>query len=153
EAYGTVDELNSFAGMAASHPLSPKGTVWIQTIQEQLFVLGADLATPPASKARVDRIGKEKVQFLEQAIDEMEEELPELRNFILHGGSKAGAVIHVTRTICRRAERAVIRCKEEESISDEAVKYLNRLSDFFFMMARYENKYVGTPEETWKPER
>ncbi len=150
EAYGTVDELNSFAGMAASYSLSPKGTVWIQAIQEQLFMLGADLATPPASKARVGRIGEEEIQFLEHAIDEMEKELPELKNFILPGGSKPGAILHVARTVCRRAERAAVRCKEKEAVSDDAIRYLNRLSDFFFVMARYENKYLGSQEQIWQ---
>lgn len=153
EAYGTVDELNSVVGLVASYSLSPKGTVWTREVQEDLFVLGADLATPPSSKTRINRIGEEEIERLEEAIDEMEEELEPLKNFILPGGSGQGATLHMARTVCRRAERAAVACSEEEEISDNAIKFLNRLSDFFFVLARYENKYAGTKEETWKPEK
>lgn len=153
EAYGTVDELNSIVGLAASYSLSPKGTVLLQTVQEQLFVLGADLATPVSSKTRIERIGEEEIQFLEQAIDQMEDDLPKLKNFILPGGSHPGATLHVARTTCRRAERAAVYCKQDEPISDVAIKYLNRLSDFLFVLARYENNYLGTIEEPWKPDK
>ena len=153
EAYGTVDELNSIIGLAASHSLSPKGTLWSKKVQEYLFVLGADLATPPSSKTRINRIGEEETAFLEEAIDEMEEDLESLKNFILPGGVQAGATFHVARTVCRRAERATVACASEEDVSEEAIKFLNRLSDFLFVLARYENKYAGTPEESWKPER
>lgn len=152
EAYGTVDELNSVIGLAASNSLSPKGTVWVRKVQEYLFVLGADLATPPSSDTKIDRIGQDEIETLEQAIDEMEEELKPLKNFILPGGAHAGATLHVARTVCRRAERASVACSEKENISDHTIKFLNRLSDFLFVLARYENKYVSTPEETWKPE-
>jgi cob(I)alamin adenosyltransferase len=152
EAYGTVDELNSMIGLAASYSLSPKGTIWVKRVQEFLFILGADLATPPSSDTRIDRIGEKEIKTLEQAIDEMEEELEPLKNFILPGGAHAGATLHVARTVCRRAERASVACGEEENISDDTVKFLNRLSDFLFVLARYENKYASTPEETWKPE-
>jgi cob(I)alamin adenosyltransferase len=121
-------------------------------VQEFLFILGADLATPPSSDTRIDRIGEKEIKTLEQAIDEMEEELEPLKNFILPGGAHAGATLHVARTVCRRAERASVACGEEENISDDTVKFLNRLSDFLFVLARYENKYASTPEETWKPE-
>lgn len=152
EAYGTVDELNSMIGLAASYSLSPKGTIWVKRVQEFLFILGADLATPPSSDTKIDRIGEEEIKTLEQAIDEMEEELEPLKNFILPGGAHAGATLHVARTVCRRAERASVACGEEENISDDTVKFLNRLSDFLFVLARYENKYASTPEETWKPD-
>ena len=153
EAYGTVDELNSVIGLAASYSLSPKGTVWVKKVQEFLFVLGADLATPPSSDTRIERIGEEEIETLEQAIDEMEEELEPLKNFILPGGAQAGATLHVARTVCRRAERAAVACGSEENISDYTIKFLNRLSDFLFVLARYENKYDATPEETWKPQK
>lgn len=153
EAYGTVDELNSIVGLAASYDLSDKGTSFLREIQEKLFILGADLATPPSSKARIDRIGKSDTQFLEDAIDELEQDLEPLKNFILPGGAQAGATLHVARTVCRRAERSTVRCTETDDISEECIKFLNRLSDFFFVMARYENKQAGVREETWKPER
>ena len=153
EAYGTVDELNSLIGLAGSHSLSPKGTVWTEKIQQFLFVLGSDLATPPDAKARVNRIGNEEITALEQTIDEMEEELDPLKNFILPGGSQPGATLHLARTVCRRAERATVACGEQEEISEQALQFLNRLSDFLFVLARYENKYAGIQETRWAPER
>lgn len=153
DAYGTVDELNSFVGLAASYELSDKGTEYIRKVQEMLFILGADLATPPSKKARINRITEEDIRFLEEAIDELEEELETLKNFILPGGSQSGATLHIARTVCRRAERATVQCKETDDISDVALKFLNRLSDFFFVLARYENKQAGVREEVWKPER
>jgi cob(I)alamin adenosyltransferase len=153
EAYGTVDELNSIVGLGASYELSERGTRWVKKVQEDLFVLGADLATPPSSKTRIDRIEEESITYLEEAIDTMEEELSTLKNFILPGGSQAGATFHLARTVCRRAERATVTCSETEEISALTIKYLNRLSDFFFVLARFENKQAKTPEEVWKPER
>ncbi len=149
-AYGTVDELNSVVGLAASYDLSDKGSELLRKVQEMLFVLGADLATPPSSKTRIERIGKKETEFLEQAIDEMEQGLEPLKNFVLPGGSQPGATLHVARTVCRRAERAAVSCTKEDEISDESIKFLNRLSDFLFVIARYENKQAGTREETWK---
>jgi cob(I)alamin adenosyltransferase len=153
EAYGNVDEINSLVGLTASYDLSDKGTKYLRKVQEQLFVLGADLATPPSSQTRINRIGKEDIQFLEDAIDEMEKDLETLKNFILPGGSQPGATLHVARTVCRRAERATVACQEVDNVSDECLKYLNRLSDFLFVVARYENKQAGIREETWKPDR
>lgn len=152
-AYGTVDELNSFIGLAASYELSDTGTEHLKKVQEMLFVLGADLATPPSSKARIDRVGQEDVHFLEEAIDEMETELKPLKNFILPGGSQAGATLHIARTVCRRAERTVVACRQTDDVSDLTVIFLNRLSDFLFVLARFENKRKDTPEEVWTPER
>lgn len=153
EAYGTVDELNSIIGLAASYSLSDKGYEWTKKVQEQLFVLGADLATPPSSSARINRIDQEAIDYLERCIDEMDETLDPLKNFILPGGSQQGATLHMARTVCRRAERATVACSETEEVSSLTIKYLNRLSDFLFVLARYENKHIGEREETWKPER
>ncbi|SMO56403.1 cob(I)yrinic acid a,c-diamide adenosyltransferase [Fodinibius sediminis] len=155
QAYGTVDELNSFLGLAASYELSDHGRQRIKKIQRMLFVLGADLATPSSSQTRIERTSQEDVEFLEEAIDEMEQELDPLKNFILPGGSQAGATLHIARTICRRAEREVVACQQAENskVSDLSIRFLNRLSDFLFVMARYENKQQDTPEETWKPEQ
>lgn len=153
EAYGNVDELNSFVGLASSYDLSDKGEEYIQKVQELLFILGADLATPPSSKTRIDRIKEKDIRFLEDAIDEMEENLEPLKSFILPGGSQPGATLHVARTVCRRAERATVGCQQVDDISDNCIKFLNRLSDFFFVIARYENKKAGIRETPWKPER
>lgn len=153
EVYGTVDELNSFVGLAASYNLSEKGTEYLRKVQELLLVLGADLATPPSSETRIARIAESDIEFLEDAIDEMEEDLETLKNFILPGGAQSGATLHVARTVCRRAERAAVACKKTDEISDETLKFLNRLSDFLFVIARYENKHQGIREETWQPKR
>lgn len=153
EAYGTVDELNSFVGLAASYDLSEKGTEYLRKVQELLLVLGADLATPPSSETRIARIAESDIEFLEDAIDEMEEDLETLKNFILPGGAQSGATLHVARTVCRRAERAAVACQKTDKISDETIKFLNRLSDFLFVVARYENKHQGVREETWQPRK
>lgn len=153
EAYGNVDELNSFVGLAASYELSEKGSKYLNHVQELLLVLGADLATPPSSKTRINRIGESDILFLEDTIDEMEKDLEPLKNFILPGGSQPGATLHVARTVCRRAERAAVACQEVDEISDNCIKFLNRLSDFLFVIARYENKEAGVRETPWKPER
>ncbi len=153
KAYGTVDELNSVIGLAASYSLSEEGSHRLKKVQEDLFVLGADLATPPDYKERIDRIRKESLQFLEESIDEMEHELEPLKNFILPGGTQQGAALHFARTVCRRAERAAVACSQEEEISELTIKYLNRLSDFLFVLARFENKQAGVSEPIWKPER
>lgn len=153
KAYGTVDELNSFVGLAASYDLSDRGKKHLEKLQKLLFVLGADLATPPSSKTRINRISQENIDWLEQAIDTMEEELEPLKNFILPGGAQSGATLHTARTICRRAERAAVACQESDTISELCIKFLNRLSDFLFVLARYENKHAGIREVSWKPER
>jgi cob(I)alamin adenosyltransferase len=153
DAYGTVDELNSILGMATSFGLSEKGAEFIETVQQQLFILGADLATPASKDVRINRISHNEVEFLEKAIDEMEEELEPLKNFILPGGAQAGATLHFARTICRRAERITVECRHEEEISEVAIMYINRLSDFLFVLARFENKDAGDQETPWIPER
>ncbi len=109
EAYGTVDELNSWIGLVLSYSLSGEGTQILQQVQEQLFVLGADLATPPSSKERIARTGETEVQFLENSIDRLDEKLPQLKNFVLPGGAQGAAHLHVARTICRRAERGPVQ--------------------------------------------
>lgn len=154
EAYGTVDELNSALGMALSHQLSDIGKDILLNIQHQLFVLGADLATPPDSETRIQRIEQSQIEQIEANIDELDSQLPGLKNFILPGGSQPGAKLHLARTICRRAERASVSCKKNgEDISEEAIRYLNRLSDLLFVLARYENYQLGIKEFTWQTER
>lgn len=148
-AYGTVDELNSTLGSVLTHPLSSTGKRLLQELQHQLFILGADLATPIDKKTRIDRIGSKEIGILEQWIDELEEELPTLKTFILPGGSPAGATLHLARTICRRAERAAVSLAGAETVSEETMIYLNRLSDLLFVMARFENQKAGVPETPW----
>jgi cob(I)alamin adenosyltransferase len=152
DTYGTVDELNSVLGVALAHPCSDNTRGWLNEIQKQLFVLGADLATPPEKQARIERITEADTDYLEKAIDEMEESLPALKTFILPGGSLCGAQLHLARTICRRAERLAVECTRSEDITPEVLKYLNRLSDFLFTLARYENKVGGAEERPWIPD-
>ena len=150
-SYGTVDELNSVLGMALSFPHSARTDELLKEVQKQLFVLGADLATPASKKTKIDRISDAQIEFLEKSIDNMETYLPPLKNFIQPGGSSAGSSIHYARTVCRRAERITVECSGSEEISPEALKYLNRLSDFLFVLGRYENHNAGTEETPWIP--
>ncbi len=151
DAYGTVDELNSLLGVIRAFEPNELVDDWLNTVQHQLFVLGADLATPHSKETRIDRISEHEVTFLEKLIDRMETELPPLKNFVLPGGTKASASIHHSRTVCRRAERITVACNDEEYISELAIKYLNRLSDFLFMLARFENFKSGKEDTPWIP--
>lgn len=149
DAYGTVDELNSILGMVIAAQPSAATREVLNKVQHQLFVLGADLATPITNEARISRIGEDEINFLEQQIDAMEENLPPLKNFILPGGSSAGATLHLARTVCRRAERIAVDCKESEDLTELSIQYMNRLSDFLFVLARHENLNTGTEETPW----
>ena len=143
EAYGTIDELNSFLGVArASWPSSPLDAQ-LDRIQSDLFDVGAHLAAPGSS--RFAGADPARIAELEKSIDAMESELAPLRNFILPGGCAAAAHLHVARTVCRRAERLVVALREEASIV-----YLNRLSDFLFVAARYANLKHGVDDVVWK---
>ena len=151
DAYGTVDELNSVLGVVRSLELNSQIDNWINTVQHQLFVLGSDLATPYSKEAKIDRISEEEITFLEELIDKMDAELPQLKNFILPGGTPAAANIHLARTVCRRAERLTVACNEDDYVSNLTIKYLNRLSDFLFMLGRYENFKSGKEDTPWIP--
>ncbi len=150
-AYGTVDELNSAIGVAVAHGLSPRLMEILPVIQNELFHLGSDLAFREEDKRlyRLPQIEERHVAQLEQWIDELIEATGSLKNFILPGGSIGAAHLHVARTICRRAERAVLTLAREEPIGGLVMPYLNRLSDLLFMMARYENQQRDGPESLW----
>jgi cob(I)alamin adenosyltransferase len=151
EAYGTVDELNSVIGVARAHQPHAQTDAWLDRVQNQLFHMGADLATPLDAKAEwVVRVDGEMVAWLEATIDTMTEQLPELKYFVLPGGTLAAAQLHVARTVCRRAERLVVALKEQEAVGDFVLVYLNRLSDFLFTLARWENRQAGSAEEQWR---
>jgi cob(I)alamin adenosyltransferase len=150
-AYGTVDELNSVLGVALTKEHSEQTAAYLKQLQYDLFVLGADLATPISKETRIDRITANHIEFLEQSIDEMEGTLPPLKNFILPGGTEAGALLHFARTVCRRAERHAVECSQSEEISALSIAYLNRLSDFLFVLGRFENNQSGTEETPWIP--
>ena len=150
ESYGTVDELNSMLGVVRSLKPSKKIDETIVHIQNELFVLGADLATPNEKQDKnVVRLGKDHVSHLESVIDSLEKKLKPLSSFILPGGSPVAAHLHLARTICRRAERLVVRLAREEQIDPFCVMYLNRLSDLLFVLARYANRVEGGVETPW----
>ena len=150
EAYGTVDELNSLLGIVRAAELSQRADNWLSDVQRQLFCLGTDLATPRDAKAEwITRIGAEDIQWLEDTIDKMTSELEPLKNFILPGGTPAAATLQYARAVCRRAERLTVGLTHQEDIGDYIVAYLNRLSDWLFTLARYENMRAGEAETKW----
>lgn len=150
EAYGTIDELNSLLGVVRASQPSQQTDAWLETVQNQLFHLGADLATPPSAKSSwVTRIGEDEIKWLEAGIDHMTEQLPPLRNFVLPGGSPAAAQLQVARAVCRRAERIMTALDENAEIGPIVLAYVNRLSDWLFVLARYENLQAGESETKW----
>ncbi|MCY3917085.1 MAG: cob(I)yrinic acid a,c-diamide adenosyltransferase [Chloroflexi bacterium] len=150
EAYGTIDELNSVLGVARAAEPSRQVDAWLEKAQRQLFHLGADLATPLDAKADwITRVSQADVDWLEGAIDQMSENLTPLRNFILPGGTPAAAQIQLARAVCRRAERLVVALAESQDIGEQALPYINRLSDWLFTLARFENKQAGEAESKW----
>ncbi len=156
EAYGTIDELNSFIGLAVEEVKSPEIKTVLQKIQNELFTLGSDLATPldeKNEKYKIPRVPKSFYEEAEKQIDKIEEQLEPLQNFILPGGSKASALLNICRTICRRAERRVVALKASIDIGENIIIFLNRLSDLFFVLARYENMISGIPDIIWKPNK
>jgi cob(I)alamin adenosyltransferase len=151
EAYGTVDELNAFIGLAITEVQDPDVNIILEKIQNQLFVVGGDLSTPGNGNNKIQRVTSEFYLEAEIAIDNFEGKLEELKNFIVPGGSKSAAHLHVCRTICRRAERRVVGLKQTINSVEKIIIYLNRLSDLFFVLARYENLVSGIPDTKWKP--
>ncbi len=153
EAYGTVDELNSQLGVALAIGLTERVAGELRRIQNELFDLGADLATPAASQARhpVPTVEARHIEALERTIDELNAVVGPLANFLLPGGSPGAAAVHVARTICRRAERTATTLARDETIGPTVLPYLNRLSDALFVMARFENHEAGVDEPLWMP--
>jgi cob(I)alamin adenosyltransferase len=153
ETYGTVDELNSQIGVALATGLCDRLTTELRLIQNELFDLGADLATPATSQARhpVPTVEPRHIEKLEGLIDEFNELVGPLNNFLLPGGSPGAAQLHVARTVCRRAEREATALARAEKIGPTVLPYLNRLSDVLFVMARYENHEAGVSEPLWQP--
>lgn len=151
--YGTVDELNSQIGVALAYGLCERLQTVLPTIQNELFDVGSDLCFLEADKVKykLPQIEERHVQKLEALIDEMNEVVGSLQNFILPGGSPGSAHLHVARTVCRRAEREATTLAREEGIGSQVLPYLNRLSDALFVMARFENHQRQVPEPLWKP--
>jgi cob(I)alamin adenosyltransferase len=158
EAYGTVDELNAALGVAAEAVSDAWVRARVEEAQPDLFVIGAILATPPAAPGRrapaIPGLDSARVGALERAIDQAESELAELKAFIMPGGCRGGAALHLARTVCRRAERRVVALSRDgaaEGIPEGVVIYLNRLSDLLFSLARLENHRAGSSEREWAP--
>jgi cob(I)alamin adenosyltransferase len=153
ETYGTLDELNSQIGVALAGGLCERLAAELPQIQNELFDLGADLATPAESQARhpVPTVEVRHIEKLEALIDELNDVVGPLANFLLPGGSAGAARLHVARTVCRRAERQATALAREDSIGANVLPYLNRLSDALFVMARFENHERGVSEPLWRP--
>jgi len=150
EAYGAVDELNSCIGVALSVCGDARTTRSLKTVQRMLFIAGADLAAPLSSRSGVPRIGVEHTRTVEKMTDELLERLPKLSNFILPGGTRLAADLHLSRAVCRRAERRVVALSKAESLNVELIPFLNRLSSYLFNLARAANKSARRKEEVWK---
>ena len=152
EAYGTIDELNAVLGMVRSQELPPELSTLLETFQNDLFTLGAELATPAPGEHDMPRVAENDVARLEKQIDHFESLLPALKQFILPSGSSAGTALHVARAVCRRAERrvATLQAAGTEVVSATILVYLNRLSDLLFVLARFANQQAGQPEIPWQ---
>ncbi|MEN2282533.1 cob(I)yrinic acid a,c-diamide adenosyltransferase [Algoriphagus sp. SE2] len=152
DAYGTIDELNSFMGLLRDQEVNDKRSELLKEIQDRLFTIGADLATVPGKeKVKKPDLHEEDVELLEYEMDKMEALLPPLTSFILPGGNQSVSFCHVARTVCRRAERIVVELASYEPVSELVIQYLNRLSDFLFVLGRSMGKELGADEVTWKP--
>ncbi|MBV8816717.1 MAG: cob(I)yrinic acid a,c-diamide adenosyltransferase [Acidobacteriaceae bacterium] len=154
ECYGTVDELNCFVGTAllSAKDQAPQMAGILNRVQHELFNLGSILATLPEDvHPKQPRITPAEIELLEQEIDDANATLPELRSFVLPGGTRLSAELHVCRTVCRRAERIAVALAAQESVPEEVIQYLNRLSDAFFVWSRWVNHQLGVEEVLWQP--
>ena len=149
-AFGSVDELNSQLGFVLAGDVPDRFRPWLEQVQNDLFDVGADLSVPFGVTDRL-RVTQEAVGELERLCDELNSDLPELRSFVLPGGTDAAARLHVARTICRRAEREALAADGEHGINPLVLAYLNRLSDFLFIAARAANADAGRDEPLWRP--
>jgi cob(I)alamin adenosyltransferase len=154
ETYGTVDELNSYIGLLNDHLNDQQTKAQLKEIQDRLFTISSSLACDPDKEPlmKIPDLKEEDVQLLEREIDKMNEELPVMKNFVLPGGHPAVSTAHITRCVCRRTERLCVNMKEHDVFVDPLViKYLNRLSDYLFVLARYIGQILKVPEIVWKP--
>lgn len=154
EAYGTVDELNSYIGLCRDLLTDDAGRTVLQEVQDRLFTIGAALACDPVKepKMRIPDLRDTDIHFLEQEIDRMTEALPPMKHFILPGGHAIVSQLHIARCVCRRAERCCVRLEGEgQEVEAIILQYINRLSDYLFVLARYTGQQLQTPEIPWKP--
>ena len=155
ESYGTLDELNSYLGLLRDQEMDKASKKTLALIQNKLFTLGAILATQPSKDKRlkIPRIYQEDIELLEKEIDKMNEELPEMTHFILPGGHPTVSHCHVARTICRRSERMISYLHENDPVPETVLSYVNRLSDYLFVLARKLSKDLKAKEVKWIPEK
>lgn len=161
ESYGTVDELNSIIGLIRSQDIDEKSKKDLIQIQNQLFTMGSTLATDPAKaflksgkeRLKIEKVSENNILFLENAIDKMNESLPPITSFVLPGGNTEVSYCHLARTICRRAERRVTELNFHEEVDPVILQYLNRLSDYLFVLARKLSHDMGVEEIPWLPEK
>jgi cob(I)alamin adenosyltransferase len=152
--YGTIDELNAFIGLAIAEVKNNEVKEILIDLQNKLFVVGSDLAAPEnekGTKVKITRTPSEYIEQTEKIIDKFDAQLDGLKNFILPGGSKGAAILHICRTIARRAEREIVALKSTVSIGDNILIFINRISDLFFVLSRFENKYSNIPDTKWIP--
>ena len=154
ESYGTVDELNSWIGLLRDQKVNQKRTQILIEIQDRLFTVGSRLATLDVTKVHaLPELKEHDISLLEIEIDKMEQELPPMRNFILPGGHESVSFGHIARTVCRRAERHVVQLSNTEKVEPLILKYLNRLSDFLFVLCRKMSDELAATETPWKPRK
>lgn len=154
EAYGTVDELNSYIGVVSDHCNDELAKNILKEIQDRLFTIGSELACDPnkTTKLHIPDLHESDIELLEKEMDKMDAELPPMKNFILPGGTPAVSFMHVARCVCRRAERCSVNLQEHDgAVAPLIIKYLNRLSDYLFMLSRYTLMKNNAPEMIWKP--
>ena len=151
EAYGTVDELNACMGLLRDQPINEVRKDFIKEIQNRLFTLGAALATEPGKEKVKPNLFPGDIEALETAMDEMDATLPALKNFVLPGGHQSVSFAHLARCVCRRAERIAIALHETEPLDKPAIKYLNRLSDYLFVLGRKMAQELNAEEVKWEP--
>lgn len=152
ETYGTVDELNSYIGVVRDHEVSESTRNQLIEIQDRLFTIGSSLAADPEkSKMKIPDLKESDVELLEAWLDEMDASLPEMRFFVLPGGHKAVSFCHVARCVCRRAERLAVHLSEDDFVEPLVLKYLNRLSDYLFVLSRKLTQELNAEEQPWHP--
>jgi len=150
QAYGTVDELNSYMGLVADQEVNKSRIPSLKEIQDRLFTIGSCLALESDKKVELPQIEEKDINYLESLIDEMDAKLPPMKNFVLPGGHVSISFAHVARCVCRRAERCIIALNEEGHLDPLIIKYVNRLSDYLFVLARKMAAELGVEETAWK---
>jgi cob(I)alamin adenosyltransferase len=152
ESYGTIDELNSYIGFLRDQEMNEAYKLQLIEVQDRLFTIGSHLAADPEkNKIKIPPLSEQDIQYLEEAMDEMNKHLPEMRSFVLPGGHATVSCCHLARCICRRAERIIVHLADVSSVESIVLKYINRLSDYLFVLSRKLSFDLGAIETPWKP--